>query len=364
MLTRLYIDNFRCFVNFEYKPARRQLIFGSNGAGKSSFLDALWLLQQVVWTGNPFDDFSLLSQRTRWLNQPQQVWDLEAVLGGARYVYRLVIEPSGELQRARVYSETLDFDGKPIFEFTSGKVHFYDDQFERKVAYDLDSHRSGLATIPSGRDTQRLSRFKLWIGGLFCFRLNPFAMGSRAEREDPYPKVDLSNFAARYRNLSQAEPEHDAALFDSLRACWDGFGFLQLQSAGENVRLLTADFGGSTRLYFGELSDRQRCLTCLYAILHFVLAKGYTVILDEPDNFVSLREIQPWLMAVTDTVEEAKGQILIISHHPEILNQWAPDVGVRFVREGVGPVRVVGFRGDPASPLTPSELVARGWERE
>src|ERR1035438_8231016 len=60
---------------------------------------------------------------------------------------------------------------------------------------------------------------------------------------------------------------------------------------------LEAWFVGGTQFRFNELSEGQRCLICLYAILHFVLAKGHTAILDEPDNFVSLREIQPWLMA-------------------------------------------------------------------
>ena len=29
MLKRIYIDNFRCFVNFEYKPERKQLLLGA-----------------------------------------------------------------------------------------------------------------------------------------------------------------------------------------------------------------------------------------------------------------------------------------------------------------------------------------------
>lgn len=46
MLTRLYVDNFRCFENFEFRPARKQLIFGTNGAGKSSLADVNLFLRQ------------------------------------------------------------------------------------------------------------------------------------------------------------------------------------------------------------------------------------------------------------------------------------------------------------------------------
>jgi hypothetical protein len=76
-----------------------------------------------------------------------------------------------------------------------------------------------------------------------------------------------------------------------------------------------------------------------------------------------LPEIQPWLTALTDSVEEGHGQILLISHHPELINQWAPSHGVQFVRDGIGSVRVEQFHGDPDSSLPPAELVARGWER-
>jgi len=50
-LTRLYIGKFRCFVNFEFKPARRNRILGRNGSGKSSLLDALLGVRQFVITG-------------------------------------------------------------------------------------------------------------------------------------------------------------------------------------------------------------------------------------------------------------------------------------------------------------------------
>jgi len=368
MLTRVYIDNFRCLVNFEYKPAKRQLILGANGTGKSTFLDALLLLRQFVTKGDIFDDFLILGQRTRWMTQPQQTLEVEAALDGSRYVYRLVIEPWGEPARPRVASETVHMDGKPIFEFAAGEVHLYNDRLEHKVTYPFDWHRSALATILPRKDNTKLTRFKEWISGLYCFRLNPFGMGSRAEGENLYPNVALSNIAAWYRHLVQADPERIDLMRTSLRSSLDGFGFLRFEPVGENVSLLAVDFtheGAKTsKFYFNELSDGQRCLICLYTILHFVLAKGSTVIIDEPDNFISLREIQPWLMAVSDAVEEGQGQVVLISHHPEAINQWAPGNGVQFFREGAGPVRVVDFRPDPEGTLPPSELVARGWERE
>ncbi len=49
---------------------------------------------------------------------------------------------------------------------------------------------------------------------------------------------------------------------------------------------------GNLKVGFSELSDGQRCLICLYVILHVVVAKGNTVIIDEPENFISLAEIQ------------------------------------------------------------------------
>jgi ATPase subunit of ABC transporter with duplicated ATPase domains len=102
----------------------------------------------------------------------------------------------------------------------------------------------------------------------------------------------------------------------------------------------------------------------LYMVLHFVIAKGQTVILDEPDNFISLREIQPWLLAAEEAVENSKGQLILISHHPEILNQWSQEYGLRFYREENGHVRTEKFKTDPEGLLQPSELIARGWENE
>ena len=181
MLTRLYIDNFRCFVNFEYNPSRKELIFGPNGSGKSSLLDAVLFLRQIAVAGVQLDGFFILAQRTRWMNQKRVVHELQADLDG-RYVYRLVIEPSQEHSRPLVASETVHFEGKPVFEFEDGKVHTYNDRFEQKVTYDFDPTRSALATLTRTEDNATLTRFKQWISKLYCFRINPFAIDRQRKK--------------------------------------------------------------------------------------------------------------------------------------------------------------------------------------
>ena len=366
MLTRVYIDNYLCFVNFEYRPERTQLIFGSNGAGKSSFMDALLALRQFAITGLKVDQIFRHNLRTRWLDRPTQTFELQAELDGRKYQYRLVLDLDSDQSKVRVESEEVNCDEKPIFEFRKGEVRLYNDRFEFLLDYPFDSSRSAFETISDRKDNLLLSRFKTWFGSLYCFRINPYGMDIRAEGEHLYPNVNLSNFAAWYRHLLQSDQRGNAAMLASVRSSLESFSSLHLETAGENIRLLVADFdsaeGTNIKFGFTELSEGQRCLICLYTILHFLIAKGSTIILDEPDNFVSLREIQPWLMAVSDAVDDGHGQVLIISHHPEIINQWGPGNGVQFVRDGIGPVIAKPFVGSPDSALFLSELIARGWE--
>jgi AAA15 family ATPase/GTPase len=368
MLTRIYIDNFRCFVNFEYKPDRKQLVIGKNGSGKSSFLDAWLWVRGFAARGVQSFGVSLMNQRTRWMRQSQQTFEFEAVLDNKTFTYHLTLDMWGDPPAPRIVAETVYADKRPLFEFVSGEVRLYNEQSEQKTSYPFDWHRSAFATIIPSTDNHALKRFAKWFDSSFGFRINPFKMHARAESEATTPYASLSDFASWYRHLVQAHPKQNASLLDSLRSVLDDFSFLELESVGQNIRVLLCEFAHLNeppiKFTFNELSEGQKCLIALYAVLHFVLAMGNTVIFDEPENFLSLHEIQPWLNAVSDLVDEGKGQVVIISHHPEFMNQWASSFGVRFVREGVGPVRVKEFSGEGYSTLLPSEIIARGWENE
>ncbi len=70
----------------------------------------------------------------------------------------------------------------------------------------------------------------------------------------------------------------------------------------------------------------------------------------EPGNFVTLREIQPWLHELQDTVHECNRQAIIISHHPEIVDDMARSNGKWFSRKDNGPVQAGEYPTDHVLP--------------
>jgi predicted ATPase len=195
-------------------------------------------------------------------------------------------------------------------------------------------------------------------------------MKALTKSEQTTPERDLGNFSSWYRHLLQDSPEQQSELFRILGDVLPGFAGLRFSSAGEGLRALQARFRSDDSeaaaplefsLGFNALSDGQRCLIALFTILQFAIQPDVTVCLDEPDNFVALRELQPWFAQVREAVEERNGQCILVSHHPELIDLLAVRHGVRFARDGQGPVRVKAVEWATGDDLRPSELIARGW---
>lgn len=365
MLTRIYIDNFRCFVNFEYRPEKKQLLLGPNGSGKSSLLDAIQYLKRFLkGDENPFTQ----STRTRWQEKPLQVLEIEALLDRQKYEYRLELRFVPKTGLMSVSQETLRVSGATVFQFDNGKIHFFPNDKTQATALPIETTGSTLhlATLSNSH----VRRFDEWMRSVYCFRIDayPGQMDESADREDQRPDCELENLAGWYRYLVQAYPEENIRFLKSLKNALDGFQSLRVLPDEVGIRKLRLDFKAPSHekvnYSVSELSEGQRCLLSLYMILHFLITKGHTIFIDEPDNFIALREIQPWLLAAEEAIEDHESQLILVSHHPELINQWAVRHGLRFFREENGHVRTEHFKGDPNGDLQPSELIARGWEVE
>ncbi len=367
MLKRIYIDNFRCFVNFEYKPERKQLLLGANGSGKSSLLEAVRLLKEFIKGRDiPFTQFS----RTRWQDRPLQVFEIEALLDGKLYSYRAEIQYVSKLNTPTVSLERLSVEGVPAFELVDGYMRSY--SWEERKAQTVflrgEATESSLQLASFGN--LHVRQFVKWMETVHCFKIDAYETKMEETADDTciYPDYEMEYMTSWYRRLIEADPDGNDAYRASMREVLAGFQNLRFSSEDDGVKKLRADFTspaqGKLTFSLHELSDGQRYLIAIYMILHFLIAKGHTVFLDEPDSCVSLREIQPWLLAAEDAVEESKGQLILISHHPEILNYWAREYGLLFSREENGHVRTKAYREVADTGLDPAETIARGWEDE
>ena len=370
MLTRLYVDNFRALVNTDLPLARRTLLMGANGTGKSTFGDVLVRLQWLLGQAKT-DDIFTVDTLTRWQSARQQRIEVDVTGPAGAYRYEIVIEhrdaASAELPRTRIRREILTLETRPLYHFEDGSVQLFRDDHSRVSDYPFDSGRSPLGTITPRNDNQKLTWFVRWLQTLAVLKPNPPGMQDLVEGDQFTLVTDATNFAAWYHAISAADKRRDRSLHNTLGDMLPGFEALNFEPAGPNRWLLRADFqrnGKRVMLRFRELSDGQRALILLYSVLYFLLQEGRTVFLDEPDNFVALDEIQPWLLSATDAVDDGLGQLVILSHHPEIFNQWAVSHGLVTERDGCGPVRIRKFAPVPDVDLTPAESIARGWSNQ
>jgi predicted ATPase len=356
MLGWLYIDNYKCFQNFELRLGSEHLFMGANGTGKTTLFEVIWLLRRFVLGGSKSFDLWPGTSRTRWDKRSRQTFELGLELVKKRFTYRLEIDRNPQ-DAPIIWYEHLKADEKVLFVNASGRASFYgrDGQEHGFAAM----AQSALPLAPPGRYPD-IEAFVAALGAIWLVRVDPLRMLSRSEGEADLLNPDFSNFSSWYRSASLERSEFGGAVAESLREIWDDFGGFRSVSAGEGVRILKTEWNQPTPTTYSldELSEGQRALMGLYAVVHWLEGKDATLLLDEPDNFLALREVQPLMNFLS---EKDRLQRLIISHHPEVIDLKARAHGIQFERVPEGHVRWSRFGSNEAS-LRPSEVVARGWE--
>lgn len=220
-------------------------------------------------------------------------------------------------------------------------------------------------------ENRRLTRFLEFMRGMLVCGLNPRGMVSESSSEDVILARDGRNFVGWYRHLMQERQHLAPDYVEAMRSVLDGLRGFRLEKVGVDTRALSGVFGETDEAHefrFHELSDGQRTLATLYAITTLTAGQGTALFIDEPVNYVGLREIQPWLAGLADACGSEVPQAVLCSHHPEVIDYLGADRGVLLWRDGTGPTRVESPTGGldtltDGTPLRLSQLMARGWER-
>ncbi len=364
MIKRIHIDNFRCFSNFELRPDRINLLFGANGSGKSSFVDVFDRIIGLVVDGRDVAELFLDTDLTRWDSRVEQRFELDIEIDGGMFTYRATLErkPTGEIA---LRAERVAYGRRILFRYEDGEVHLYRNDGSEGTHFPFRDNRSFIAGIEERPETTDLMRFLRRLRSFRSYKLEPTRMGSVTQEEQQALLKDGANFASWYRHLSQERTGDLPGLFERLTEAFSGFHALTLPGAGKQGRtrdLLVEMRANGQKPYdvdFDAISDGQRALIVLYALLVDIRATPQVLFLDEPENYVGLSELQPWLQLLDDALGDS-GQLFLISHHPEVIDFLAPENSVLFARPSGGPVRVQRADFDRESGLKASEQIARG----
>ncbi len=363
VLTRIFADNFRAMVNFELRPGRLSLLLGDNGSGKTSVLEVIECVRDLIVLGRSTTDL-FTRTRTRWEVRDLQRFELDLVGADGTYQYVLeVLHPQGPQEQPLIRSESVSLDLEPLYRFSDAEVHLsYDDRSASSV-FPFRADQSFLTNLEAGRSNRlrRLVGFKELVAGLWIIQPDPFSMDPVSKQDVPFLARRCSNFAAYFGHLNDERPEVRTDLEELLREAIPGFRNFLFKRVADG-KMLMASYGDErtkSELTLTELSEGQRVLAVLYAAVLGHARRGSVFCFDEPDNFVSLPEIQPWLQVLRDALKEQGGQAIIISHHPEVIDYLAVDSIWRFERPS-GPVFARPYEPTGAPELKLSELIARG----
>ena len=202
--------------------------------------------------------------------------------------------------------------------------------------------------------------------------IRPYGLRAEASRGDRILGRYAANFVGWYRNAVLESPGSALSHVEALRLVMDGFHDLRLRQVGADARELRLRFVATTgsghghgryELRLDELSDGQRALVVLYGLLHLGHdGRGIWLLLDEPENYVALPEIRPWLMALVELCEETPSQAVLCSHHPELIDYLGPRYGLVLRRNASGATTAQPVEQEAPGELKLSELVALGWD--
>jgi len=371
MLKRIYIDNFRCLVNFDLSVDNINLFLGPNGSGKSTVFEALRKIQAFVTGDDKVNALFEPHDLTGWQTSPIQTFELEISGNGGIYKYEVAVrhdEASTRQGAAQVAYERLWFDHQPLLIFEAGEVRLYTDDHSEGPTYPADCLRSAVGSLPERGDNTRLIWFRERMGRFIIVQINPMMMAGESGREEAQLSAKMENFVSWYRHISQNQGKA-FEITNALKEVWEGFDYFNLVNAGEKNRLLKLHFSSNSNGHqkieyrFSNLSDGDRTLIALYSLTYYARSLDVTLCIDEPENFLALPQIQPWLTLLYDLCSDGELQALLISHHPMLINYFASFAGHWFNREHHTPLRVKpvreASRDDGGVPI--SDLVARGW---
>ena len=344
MITSLYVDNYKTLVNFTIDFHNLSVLIGKNGSGKSSVLQVIKAVRSFVIDHKSINEAFSATTLSRWLMSDIQTIELSLRNDVHSYIYHVEIDFKREEGVGRVKTEEVSCDGHVIFSEDHGHVTLYNDSYQAGPEILLDWNYSGVSMVAERRDNQLLSEFKQELDKVIVCSPRPYGIEPSSTRELNRPDYHFSYLVSVYRYLLQAYPEKTETMNNELKKVLSTYLRAYMSGIGEEKTLVFGfkANGKEIPIYVTEISEGELQLFILYLIALYYVKEGFMVFIDEPDNYISMNEIQPWCRMIEECLEtDGGGQCVMISHHREVLDYLAQSAGIWMSRNGNPSSRII-----------------------
>lgn len=332
MLKRLYVHNFRCLENFELKPENESalLLLGKNGSGKSTIAALLKIIQATVRGQNRVSDIISLSDFAYNRTDIPIRIEIDVLIEEEAFVYTLLLELPENSKEPRVAQESLTINDSVVFSREKAQITLFDLDSNHNVNFSIDWHLFGLPVIQERNEKDPIAVFKAWLARMVIISPIPALIKDQTNGKTLQPEFDCSNFAEWLAGLLAKFPASYTVIDQFLRQIMPDLKDFTFNSVGGNSEQLLVRFsernnGKSLKVSFNNLSDGEKCM--FIGALVTAANEYYGPLLcfwDEPDNYLALREISHFILALRRAFDQ-KGQLIVTSHNIEAIERFSDE---------------------------------------
>lgn len=321
MITRLFVNNFRCLDNFELRlpPHSPAVILGKNGVGKSSIGDLLKMLHSIG-AGETNVGNLLEGNEPAKKDKPFSL-EIDMDFSEEKLSYRLSLEYLERADAWRVREESLTCDGVTAYSRDVKAVKVFRNQ-DYTSEFSMNWFSVALPIIQENDAADAIATMKNALSSIVVLKPSPSLMVAESPKPEYHLNADASNYSSWLAGFMAESPYAYMDLVAYIKQVFPDFDHFAYERIGPSSQRLWVTFQSESQtssLPFSCLSDGEKCQFLAAAIIAKTEVECPVICFwDEPDNYITTSEIAYLLPALCHAFSSC-GQLLIASHSREAI---------------------------------------------